>query len=60
MAQAVKNPPAMWGTQVESLGWEDALEKEMATRSSILAWAIPWTEKHVGHSSWVSMSQIQL
>ena len=43
MAQAVKNPPAMWGTQVESLGWEDALEKEMATHSGVLAWRIPGT-----------------
>ena len=48
MAQAVKNPPAMWGTQVESLGWEDALEKEMATRSSILVWEIPWMEESGG------------
>ena len=48
MAQAVKNPPAMWGTQVESLGWEDALEKEMATRSSILVCEIPWMEESGG------------
>ena len=45
MAQTVKNPPAMQGTWVQSLGWEDPLEKEMATRSSILAWRIPWTEE---------------
>ena len=38
MAQTVKNLPAMWETQVQSLGWEDALEKEMATLSSILTW----------------------
>ena len=38
--------------QVPSLGWEDPLEKEMATHSSILAWEIPWTER-VGHSPWV-------
>ena len=38
----VKNPPTMQETQVWSLGWEDPLEKEMATRSSILAWKIPW------------------
>jgi len=37
MAQRVKNPPAMQETQVRSLGWEDALEEEMATHSSILA-----------------------
>ena len=40
----VKNPPAMWETQVRSLGQEDPLEKEMATHSSILAWEIPRTE----------------
>ena len=45
MAQMVKNPPAMWETWVLSLGWEDPLEKEMATHSSILAWRIPWTEE---------------
>ena len=41
----VKRLPAMWGTQVQSLGQEDPLEKEMATHSSILAWKIPWTEE---------------
>ena len=40
----VKNPPAMQ-TWVRSMGWEDALEKGMATHSSILAWRIPWTEE---------------
>ena len=40
-----KNPRAMQETQVQSLGWEDPLEKEMATHSSILAWRIPWTEE---------------
>ena len=43
MAQLVKNPPAMWETWVQSLGWEDPLEKGMAVHSSILAWKIPWT-----------------
>ena len=38
----VKNLPAMQETQVQSLGWENPLEKEMATHSSILAWRIPW------------------
>ena len=38
--------------QVQSLGWEDALEEEMATQSSILAWKIPWTEEPVGYSPW--------
>ena len=41
-AQLVRNPPAMWETWVQSLGWEDLLEKETATHSSILAWRIPW------------------
>ena len=43
--EMVKNLPAMWETQVRSLGWEDPLEKEMATHSSTLAWRIPWTEE---------------
>ena len=43
VAQLVKNPPAMRETWVQSLGWEDTLEKEKATHSSILAWRIPWT-----------------
>ena len=42
MAQTVKNLPAVQEIQVRSLGWEDPLEKEMATHSSILAWRIPW------------------
>ena len=42
MAQTVKNLPVMGKTQVQSLGWEDPLEKGMATHSSILAWRIPW------------------
>ena len=47
----VKNPPAMQETQktqVQSLGWEDPLEKGMATHSSILAWRNPWTEDPSG------------
>ena len=40
-----KNLPAMQETWVQSLGWEDPLEKEMAAHSSILAWKIPWTEE---------------
>ena len=43
VAQLVKNPPAMQETWVRSLGWEDPLEKGMATHSSILAWRISWT-----------------
>ena len=45
VAQSVKILPAMQEAQVQSLGWEDPLEKEMATHSSILAWEIPWTEE---------------
>ena len=48
VAQLVKNPPAMWEIWIRSLGWEDPLEKEMATHSSILAWKIPWTEEPGG------------
>ena len=44
VAQLVKNPPAVWETWVPSLGWEDPLEMEKATHSSILAWRIPWTD----------------
>ena len=43
VAELVKNLPAMWETWVRSLGWEDPLEKEKATHSSILAWRISWT-----------------
>ena len=45
MAQIVKTLPAVQETQVQSLNWEDPLEKEMATPSSILAWKISWTEE---------------
>ena len=48
MAQLVKSPPAMRETWVRSLGWEDPLEKEKATQSSILAWGIPWTVQSMG------------
>ena len=41
MAQKVKNLPAMWETWVQSLGWEDPLEEDIATHSSVLAWRIP-------------------
>ena len=44
VAQRLKRLPAMWEAQVQSLGQEDALEKEMATHSSSLAWRIPWME----------------
>ena len=45
MAQTVNNLPAIWETQVQSLGQEDPLEKGMATHSGILAWRIPGTEE---------------
>ena len=45
VAQRLKRLLVMWETQVQSLGWKDPLEKEMATHSSILAWRIPWTEE---------------
>ena len=69
VAQTVKNLLAMWETRVQSLGWEDLLEKGMATHSSILAWRIPWTEKpgglqslgsqRVGHDS-ETLEQIEI
>ena len=48
VAQLVKNPPAMRETRARSLGWEDPLEKGLATHSSLLAWRITWTEKPGG------------
>ena len=57
----MKNLPAVWETWVQSLGWEDPLEKGMATPSSILAWRILWTEatvsgiKRAGHD-WLTLS----
>ena len=46
MVQTARNLPAVWETQVQSLVWEDPLEKGMATHSSIFAWRIPWTTMH--------------
>ena len=60
VAQTVKNPPAMLEAWIRSLGWEDLLEKGMATHSSILAWRIPWTEESGGLQSMESQSQIRL
>ena len=51
VAQRIKHLPAMWETRVRSLGWEDPLEKEMETHSSILAWRIPWREEPGGLQS---------
>ena len=62
MAQTVKNPPAMWETWAQSLGWEDPLEEGMATHSSILAWGIPtdrgacWAAVHGVAKSWTRPS----
>ena len=57
----VKNPPATQETWVQSLVWEDPLEKEMATESSILAWEILWTEEPRGlRSMGLQKSQTQL
>ena len=52
VAQSVENLPAVQDTRLRSLGWEDPLEKEMATHSSILAWKISWTEEPGGCSPW--------
>ena len=59
VAQLIKNPPAMQETWVQSLGWEDPLEEEMAIYSSILAWRIPvdrgawWATVHGVEVSWI-------
>ena len=57
MAQTVKSLPAMWETWVRSLGWEDPLEKEVATHCSILSWRIPWTKEPGGLKAMRSQSQ---
>ena len=54
VAQMIKRLPVMWEIWVQSLGQEDPPETEMATRSSTLAWRIPWREDLVGSSSWVA------
>ena len=51
MAQWLQNLPAMQEMQIQSLGQEDPLEKDMAIHSSVLAWKIPWTEKPSGLQS---------
>ena len=62
VAQLVKNPPAMWETWVRSLGWEDSLEEDIATHSSILAWRIPMDRRawratlHGVAKSWMQLS----
>ena len=60
-SQMVKNLPAMQETQVQALGWEDPLEKGMATHSSIPGWRIPWTEEPGGlQFNGVTKSRIRL
>ena len=59
-AQSVKNLPAVQETWVQSLGWEDPLEKEMETRSSILVWKISWTEEPGGLQPMGSQSRARL
>ena len=61
VAQMLRNLPAMWETWVQSLSWEDPLEKGMATHSSFLAWRTPWTEdpgqlQSMGLQSWTGLS----
>ena len=66
MAHTVKNLPVLLETWVWSLGWEDLLEKGMATHSGILAWRIPWTEEPGGlqfmgpQKSWTQLSDFSL
>ena len=55
VAQMVKYLPVTWETQVQSLGWEDPLEKGMAIHSSVLAWEIPWTEE----PGWLQSMRLQ-
>ena len=55
MAQLVKNLPALQETWVQSLGWEDPLEKGKATHSSILAWRIPWDRKELDTTERLSL-----
>ena len=64
-AQLVKNPPAMWETWVRPLGWEDPLEKGMATHCNILAWRIPragqcMRSQRVGHESAAFTSTVEV
>ena len=59
LAQLVKNPPAMQETWVQSLGWEDLLEKGKATHSSILTWRIPRTVESMGSQSCTRLSDFR-
>ena len=58
VAQTVKHLPAMQETHLQSLGWEDPLEKEMATHSSTLAWKIPWTMEDPGRLQSMGLQRV--
>ena len=58
VAQTVKRLPTIWKTWVQSLGWEDPLEEEIATYTSTLSWKIPWMEDGILHG--VAQSQTRL
>jgi len=60
VVQTVKSLPEMWEPRVRSLGWEDPLEKKMATHSNILAWKISWTKEPGRLQSMESQSQTRL
>ena len=60
VAQQVKNPPALWETWVQSLGWKDPLEKGTATHSSILAWKIPQMYSPWGHKESYTPERLSL
>ena len=60
LAHMVKNMPAMQETRVQSLGWEDPLEKGMTTHSRVPAWRIPWTDEPGELQSMGSQSQTRL
>ena len=60
VAQLIKNPPAMRETWVQSLGWEDPLEKGKATHSSIVAWRIPWSQKESDTTERLSLHSLSL
>ena len=60
VAQLVKNSPSVWETWVQSLGWEDPLEKGTATHSSILAWRTPWTGIPSGVKDWETSTSLVL
>ena len=59
MAQLAKNLPAVWETCVQSMGWEDPLEKGKATHSSILAWRIPWGRKQSDTTERLSLTYMK-